>query len=136
VRSISNPSTNMAPIGSSGGPGFGWKSINVWKLGVQWEAMAGLTLRAGINKSDNPIQARDVSFNIIAPGVITTHYTLGATYALTPTMDLTFAYAHAKENKVTGASMFNSMMPAGAPPILETIRMHQNSFGVQVGWKF
>lgn len=136
VSSISNPSTNMAPLGSPGGPGFGWKSINVWKLGVQWEAMSGLTLRAGINKSDNPVQARDVSFNIIAPGVITTHYTLGATYAVSPKMEVTFAYAHAKESKVTGASMFNSMMPAGAPPILETIRMHQNSFGVQVGWKF
>lgn len=132
VPSIANPSTNMAPLGSAGGPGFGWLNANVWKLGAQWEAMPGLTLRAGYNKTDNPVQSRDVSFNIIAPGVVTTHFTLGGTYALSPTMELTVAYAHARENSVTGPSMFNSQMPAGN----ETIRMHQNSLGVQVGWRF
>lgn len=132
VPSIANPSTNMAPLGSAGGPGFGWSNANVWKLGAQWEAMPGLTLRAGYNKTDNPIQSRDVSFNIIAPGVVTTHFTLGGTYALSPTMELTVAYAHARENSVTGPSMFNAQLPAGN----ETIRMHQNSLGVQVGWRF
>lgn len=132
VPSIANPSTNMAPLGSAGGPGFGWSNANVWKLGAQWEAMPGLTLRAGYNRTDNPVHSRDVSFNIIAPGVVTTHFTLGGTYALSPTMELTVAYAHARENSVTGPSMFNAQMPAGN----ETIRMHQNSLGVQVGWRF
>ncbi len=132
VPSIGNPSTNRAPLGSAGGPGFGWSNVDVWKLGVQWQAMPGLTLRAGINKSDNPVQGRDVSFNIIAPGVVTTHYTLGGTYALSPTMELTVAYMHARRNSVSGASMFNAQMPAGT----ETIRMHQNSLGVQVGWRW
>ncbi len=132
VPSIANPSTNMAPLGSAGGPGFGWSNANVWKLGAQWEAMPGLTLRAGYNKTDNPVHSGDVSFNIIAPGVVTTHFTLGGTYALSPTMELTVAYAHARNNSVTGPSMFNAQMPAGN----ETIRMHQNSLGVQVGWRF
>lgn len=132
VPSIANPSNVMAPLGSSGGPGFGWLDVNVWKLGVQWEAMPGLTLRAGYNRTDNPVQSRDVSFNIIAPGVVTTHFTLGGTYALSPTMDLTVAYMHAQNNSVTGASMFNAQMPAGN----ETIRMYQDSLGVQVGWRW
>lgn len=127
VTSIGNPSTNRAPLGSAGGPGFGWSDINVWKLGVQWQATPALTLRAGYNKSDNPIQSRDVSFNIIAPGVITTHVTLGGTYALSPTTELTVAYMHAPKQSVTGQSFM-----AGT----ETIRMSQNSLGMQFGWRF
>lgn len=77
VPSIGNPSTNRAQLGSANGPGFGWKDVGVFKLGVQWQATPKLALRAGYNKSQNPIEGRDVTFNILAPGVITSHVTLG-----------------------------------------------------------
>ncbi len=127
VTSISNPSTNRVPLGFTGGPGFGWSDINVFKVGVQWQAAPALTLRAGLNISDNPIQSRDVSFNIVAPGVTTTHITLGGTYALSPNTELTVAYMHAPKKSVTGQSFL-----AGT----ETIRMSQNSLGIQFGMKF
>jgi long-chain fatty acid transport protein len=127
VTSIGNPSTNRVPLGFAGGPGFGWSDINVFKLGVQWQAMPALTLRAGLNIADNPIQSRDVSFNIVAPGVTTSHITLGGTYAFSPTTELTVAYMHAPKKSVTGPSFL-----AGT----ETIRMSQNSLGFQVGMKF
>lgn len=127
VTSIGNPSTNRVPLGFAGGPGFGWSDINVFKLGVQWQAMPALTLRAGLNIADNPIQSRDVSFNIVAPGVTTSHITLGGTYALSPTTELTVAYMHAPKKSVTGQSFLTGT---------ETIRMSQNSLGFQVGMKF
>jgi long-chain fatty acid transport protein len=129
VASIGNPSGNMAfaPLGAANGPGFGWKDIGVIKLGVQWQATPRLALRAGYNKSQNPIEGRDVTFNILAPGVITTHVTLGGTYALSPSTEMTVAYMHAPRQSVTGASSFGGT---------ETIGMSQNSLGLQVGWKF
>jgi long-chain fatty acid transport protein len=127
VTSISNPSTNRVPLGFAGGPGFGWSDINVFKLGVQWQAAPALTLRVGLNISDNSIQSRDVSFNIVAPGVTTTHITLGGTYALSPNAEFTIAYMHAPKKSVTGQSFL-----AGT----ETIRMSQNSIGLQFGMKF
>lgn len=127
VTSIGNPSTNRVPLGFAGGPGFGWSDINVFKFGVQWQAMPALTLRAGLNIADNPIQSRDVSFNIVAPGVTTSHITLGGTYALSPTTELTVAYMHAPKKSVTGQSFL-----AGS----ETISMSQNSLGFQFGMKF
>jgi long-chain fatty acid transport protein len=135
VPSVGNPSTNMAPLGAAGAPGFGWSDIDIWKLGVQWQATPQLTLRAGVNRGQNPIQPRDVTFNIIAPGVTTTHLTLGGTYALSPSTELTVAYMHAPRKSVSGASMFNALMGPGAGGT-ETIRMSQNSLGVQVGWRF
>jgi long-chain fatty acid transport protein len=87
---------------------------------------------------DNPIKSRDVSFNILAPGVITTHYTLGGTYALSDKTEVTAAYMYAPKSSVSGASMFNSptLMPPGGMGGNETISMSQQSLGVQFGWKF
>jgi len=131
VPSIANPSTNNALLGSASGRGFGWGDVNVTKLGVQWQASTALTMRAGINVGDNPVKSRDVTFNILAPGVVTTHYTLGATYALSPTSEISAAYMLAPSNSVSGSSLFNVLgMPGGN----ETIKMNQQSIGIQFGW--
>ena len=65
-------------------------------------------LRAGYSHNDNPIRAEDVTFNILAPGVIEDHVTLGFTYKTKSGGELTMFYMHAFENSVTGSSLFNS----------------------------
>lgn len=134
VPSIGNPSSNQAPMGSANGPGFGWSDIHVWKLGAQWQANPQLTLRGGLNISQNPVQSRDVSFNIIAPGVSTTHFSLGGTYALSPTAELTATYMYAPKQTVTGSSLFNNFGPGVGGN--ETIYMSQQSLGFQLEWKY
>jgi long-chain fatty acid transport protein len=131
VASVSNPSTNQAPLGSANGPGFGWSDIDVWKIGVQWKANPALTLRAGYNRSENPIQPRDVTFNILAPGVVKDHLTLGFTYALDKDSEITMAYMHAFSNEVQGASFFNAFAPGQGGT--EKIEMYQNSLGIAWG---
>lgn len=128
VKSIGNQMMQGGPLGADNGPGFGWSDLNVFKLGVEWKQSQNLTLRAGYNHTNNPISGANVTFNIIAPGVITDHYTLGATYKLDDKSDLTFAYMYAPKNTVTGTSALS-----GTP---ETIRMSQQSLGIQYGWKF
>jgi long-chain fatty acid transport protein len=131
VASVSNPSGNLLlgrPLGAADGPGFGWSDVNVWKLGVQWQATPKLTLRAGVNVGDNPIKNADVTFNILAPGVITKHYTLGGTYTLSNTSEVSFSYMHAPSNAVSG----NNLLGSG----VDTVRMSQKALGVQFGWKF
>ena len=130
VKSISNSSAQgAAPLGASNGPGFGWSDINVVKLGAQWQATPQLALRAGFNSGGNPIQSRDVTFNILAPGVTTRHYTAGATYALSGTTELSMSYMHAPSNAVSGTSA----LPFGGT---ETIRMSQRALGIQLGWRY
>ena len=131
VASVSNPSTNQAPLGSANGPGFGWSDIDVWKIGVQWKANPALTLRAGYNRSENPIQPRDVTFNILAPGVVKDHITLGFTYALDKDSEITMAYLHSFSNSVEGASFFNAFAPGQGGT--EKIEMYQNSLGIAWG---
>ena len=126
VRSIANPSAGLGgPLGAANGPGFAWKDIDVFKLGVQWAASQKLTLRAGINIGDNPVPSSAASFNTLAPGVITTHYTAGLTYAVSNTMDMTVAYMYAPSNSVSGPNQGGGT---------DTIKMNQQSLGLQFGW--
>ena len=129
VRAVSNPSSPpVAQLGAPNGPGFGWSDINVVKLGVQWQVMPALALRAGFNSGGNPIQGRDVTFNILAPGVTTQHYTFGGTYTLSPGTELTMSYMQAPTQSVTAVS------PGFGGT--ETIRMSQRALGIQMGWRF
>jgi len=137
VPAVGNPSSNPPPLGAANGPGFGWKDVDVFKLGVIWRLSDAWTLRAGYNRGDNPITAADVTFNILAPGVVRTHYTAGFTYALAKDDELTAALMVAPRESVTGPSMFNSPAffgPGGGGN--ETIGMKQTSFGLAWGRKF
>lgn len=138
VNSVGNPS-NQAPCpgaaclgASSASIGFGWDNVNVFKLGVEYAYSKDLTLRAGYNHSDNPIQSRDVTFNILAPGVVKQHLTLGFTRALDSSSEITLAYMHAFSNSVSGPAS-NPYFAVGGT---ETIKMSQNSLGIAWGKKF
>lgn len=135
VPSVGNASNSAGALGTATGKGFGWGDVGVVKLGVQWQATGALTMRAGLNVSDNPVKSRDVTFNVLAPGVVTTHYTLGGTYAISKETEVTFAYMYAPSNSVSGTSMYDGMLGAGQGGT-ETIKMSQQSFGIQYGWKF
>ncbi len=136
VAAVNNPSTNQAPLGAANGPGFGWQDIDVYKLGVAWDMSPALTLRAGYNKGDNPITSRDVSFNILAPGVMTTHYTAGFTFGFDKQNEITGMLMIAPRQTVTGASFLNGFAPPGSSGGSETIGMKQTSFGLAWGRKF
>lgn len=134
VNSVGNAAANSlggSPLlGTDGGSGFGWDDVNVWKLGVEYKYDPKLTLRAGYSHSDNPISgggAGEVMFNILAPAVIKDHVTLGFTYTLASGNELTMSYMHAFKNDVSGSDPFFSGT--------DTIKMYQNSLGIQYSWK-
>jgi long-chain fatty acid transport protein len=135
VPSIANPSSNQAQFGANNGPGFGWQTIDVFKFGVEYRLDPSWTLRAGYNRSDNPITSADVTPNIIAPGVVQDHLTLGFTYTMADKSTITVAYMHAFENSVSGSSFFNAVLGPGAGGN-EKISMYENSLGIAWGKQF
>jgi long-chain fatty acid transport protein len=137
VASVGNPVTNLLVLGnllgSTNGPGFGYANIDVWKLGMEYKYSPKLTLRAGYSHNDNPISGSDtgeVLLNILAPAVIEDHATLGFTYTLASGNEVTMSYMHAFENEVSAAR-------PGAPfgTNVDTIKMYQDSLGIQYSWK-
>ncbi len=134
VKSVSNPSTSGGTtiantLGGSNGRGFGWGDVDVWKIGVEYKHSDRLTIRAGIDRTDNPITGRDVTFNILAPGVVQNHYSVGFTLATDKNSELTGAYTYVAEKKVSGSSLFDNWLGAGGGGT-EEIKMHQNIIGL------
>lgn len=139
VPAVGNPMDCLftgCQLGGANGAGFGWRDTTVYKIGVSYEWSPSLTLRAGFVTLDQPIPSNQTLFNILAPGVVENHLTLGATWQLSPQSELTVAYMHAFENEVKGSGS----IPPGPPPGFgggeANLRMSQNSLGVAWGWKY
>lgn len=122
-------------LGTNQGPGFGWRDVTAVKLGVSYAYSDTLTLRAGYDHSSQPIRKGETLFNILAPGVVQDHATLGATWTLPNKSELSFFYAHAFDETVNGSGS----IPPGPPPGgfgggEADLSMHQNSLGIAYGW--
>ena len=134
VNSIANASLVPFPLGSDSGPGFGWSDVDVWKFGVEYKHNPAWTYRAGYNHGDNPISSSDVTFNILAPGVVQDHVTLGFTNTLQSGDEWSMSFMYAFNEEVSGASIL-PVFQGGSPAGTETIEMYQWSLGVQYSWK-
>ncbi len=118
IASIANPSTNIynctqtatggvgpGCLGADGGAGFGWKDVDIFKIGAEMEVSDTLTLRAGYSYNTNPIGSRDVMFNVIAPGVVQHHFTAGAKMKVTENLDLELSGMYVPSNSVRGTEL-------------------------------
>jgi len=119
-------------MGATNGPGFGWQNTTVYKLGVTYALSPAVTLRAGYVTLDQPIPQSQTFFNILAPGVVEDHLTLGATWKMGSNGELTLMYMHAFENTVNGSSSIPAAFGGGEA----NLRMSQDSLGIAYGWKY
>lgn len=125
VKSIANPATNTAPLGADNGSGFGWKDMTVIKLGASHQYDGGVAVRAGFSTGKQPIPDNQTFFNILAPGVVENHLTLGATWTLANNGEVTVGYMHAFKKTVTGTGSTTGI----------NLNMSEDSLGVAYGWK-
>ena len=69
----------VACLGGGNGAGFGWDDMTTYKLGFEWQTDENNTWRFGYSYGEQPIRTADVLFNILAPGVMEQHLTVGWT---------------------------------------------------------
>lgn len=135
VPSIANPSTPLLPgsLGTDNGPGFGWHDVDIFKVGAEWRISPIWTLRAGYAHNTNPIKAPDVTFNILAPGVVTDHFSGGFSYKMSPAATIDFGATFVPEHSVSGIEM----TPGGPNPGRTiTLSMHQFQFTLGLTYQF
>lgn len=135
VASVGAPSMPVAPLGAPNGPGFGWRDVTVVKVGLAYQVRPSLVVRGGFSRGTNPVQPQDVTFNILAPGVVRDHITLGFTQSLGAGDELTGSLMVAPRQSTTGPSLFNAVMGPGAGGT-ETVSMRQWSVGVAWARRF
>lgn len=130
IPAIANSSAGLGavPLGSSGGPGFGWKDVDVVAIAAAWKATQDLTLRAGYSHNTNPVRSEDAFFNIFAPGIVTDHLSTGFSYQLTKNSGLDFAFAYVPRATLTGPEL----AIAGA----QTIKLSMEQYEVSLGYNY
>jgi long-chain fatty acid transport protein len=121
----------LCQLGASNGPGFGWRNMTAYKLGVSYEMSRSLTVRAGFATGKQPIPNQYTLLNTIFPAVIQDHLTLGATWSFATT-EVTAGYMHAFRKNVNGS---NSIPPVPFGGGEANLRMHQDALGVAFAWK-
>lgn len=139
IDAVGNPIASLlqgVPLGVPGGPGFGWRDVTVLKLGVSHQFSPHLELRAGYSHSQQPVPSSQTLFNILAPGVVQSHYTVGATWTLADGSEVSGFLGYAPGKTVRG----NGSIPPGNPPGgfgggHANVRLKEAMLGVAYAWK-
>lgn len=134
VKSVGNPIAPLFagnPFGAANGPGFGWRDVTVVKVGGSYDVRPQLTLRAGYSHVAQPIPASQTFLNILAPGVVRDHLSVGATWKRGGNGELSLSYTHAFARTVKGSSSIPSGFGGGEADI----HLNENILGVAYGWK-
>lgn len=132
VPAVGNPLAINLPFGSQNGPGFGWRDVDVFKVGAVYRASSTLTVRAGYGRSDNPVPASQTFLNLLAPGVVTDHFTAGGTVMLKDGLELTGYVMHAPRNDVRGAGSIPASFGGGEA----SIHLAETAAGLSLGFVF
>lgn len=134
IAAVGNPIDVLfsgKPFGSADGPGFGWRDVTTLKLGASYQYRDDLVLRAGFQTLRQPIPENQTLLNILAPGVVEQHMTLGATWTLANNNELTLAYMHAFKKEVNGSGSIPLSFGGGEA----NLHMYEDSIGIAYGIK-
>ncbi len=115
-------------LGSPTGPGFGWEDMTVIKAGIQWGS-ADWTWRFGYSTTDQPIGSTEVLFNMLAPGVVEDHITVGFTREMSSNRAFSVSLMHAPSVSVSGPN------PLEAPGA-QTIEVTMDQWDLEVGFSW
>ncbi|MFT4248838.1 MAG: outer membrane protein transport protein [Pseudomonas sp.] len=135
VRAIANPLASLlqgVPLGADDGAGFGWRDVTVYKLGGAYALSERLTIRAGASHASQPVPSSQTFFNILAPGVVQTHLTLGATWTTPGGNEISAYYTHAPARRVSGSGSIPAAFGGGEAGI----ELSENLLGIGFAWIF
>ena len=120
-------------LGADNGGGFGWDDMTVFKVGARWEVGEDWTWRFGYSYGEQPIDKDQMSFNILAPAVVESHFTAGFTLERTPGRQFNMALMYAPENSQTGPQNFD-----GPPDLAQDVKwkMYQWEIEASYSWRF
>jgi long-chain fatty acid transport protein len=137
IPSIAHPMASPMPAGSLGlsnGSGFDWHDIDVVKVGAEWRATPVWTFRVGYAHNSSPIKSTGVTFNIIAPGVVTDHITGGFAYKVNTNSTLEFAAAYVPSHSVSGPEL--NPNPPGGPIAGSNIEFEMHQWQFTLGYTY
>lgn len=131
------PYSGAGSLGTDAGWGFGWEDTTVYKLGVNHEVNNQWTIRGGLNYGSETIDPDQNLFNILAPGIVQRHVTVGFTYMPTQYNEISMTFLHAlREEQDHTFTATPAMGPFAGANYAAEIGMDQNAIEISYGMKF
>ncbi|MFA7429453.1 MAG: outer membrane protein transport protein, partial [Rhodospirillaceae bacterium] len=116
-------------LGTDNGCGFGWKDMDVWRIGLEWQTTDKLALRTGYSVNSGFTEPQEVGFNILAPATIKQHASVGFSYAVNDRWGVSGAYTRGFSESLSGNSA-----TLGGTAVNLRMDQHIGSIGVSYRW--
>jgi long-chain fatty acid transport protein len=101
--------------------GLGWRSIFSVAMGGQYQATDDLSLRLGYVWNQNPVPDQNTLFNVISPNILMHTISCGLSYRIASNWDVSLAYLHAFENKISGPLFFPGVGPLAGTSVTSRV---------------
>jgi long-chain fatty acid transport protein len=125
---VFNPSGSLEYcLGGNKGPGFGWEDMTVYKLGAAWDVTDDWTVRFGYSTTDQPIPKDQMTFNILAPGVMEDHWTVGFTKDRPGGNQWSLSFMYAPEISIRGPQNFD---------LRQSVELSMKQYELEIGYSW
>lgn len=114
------------------GPGYGWRSQPIYRIGVEYAALNCLSLRAGYIYGRELIQSAETQPNAWLMNIVNSYATVGATWAVNSCNEITFFYSHGFEKRVKGKNSITDSQGRGNISLKES----KDILGISWGWMY
>jgi long-chain fatty acid transport protein len=127
--------------GSPGGPGSGWRNVEVFKLGVRYQVTPAIRVSAGASANSRVYAEADTTHNITSPSTFRRHYTWGAGYTTTDGAEWSVYFGRSTRVSTTGPSGLGSAVVSqitGTPTVAgqESLATSNEIFGIQLSIRY
>lgn len=134
IKALSNSTLNseggLNPLGSSDGPGFGFRNQLYYRVGVEYQLDQCWTLRAGYRWVRVPFKKADTAVNLLTCDTVESFFTCGATWNYDACTEFSGLFAYGFEKSVSGV----------IPPQLNggniTVKESKFAVALSAGYKF
>lgn len=128
-------------LGSDYGPGFGWRDVTIYKLGLSYELSPQLKVLAGFSYTRQPIPRSQTLLNILAPAILEEHYTAGFIYAHSPSVSIGAYYFYGPRVTVHGRNSIPFAVDNPLPPQSfgggeADLTAHGQTAGISITWRY
>lgn len=126
VRPLANPFPGNFVLGSADGPGGGWGSQHVVKIGAEYKLSDQWTIRGGASASNEVWDSKDNALNYYTPATPRYHLAAGATYRSGNNTEWTVAWNRAIAQEQDGEGMSTGT----------DLKTQIDTFALTFGWTF
>lgn len=123
-------------LGTSSGPGFGFRNQLYYRVGLEYELNPCWTLRAGYRWVRTPFRNSQTAVNLLTDDAVESFFTCGATWNYDECNEISGLFAYGFDHSVTGHDAIPLALDTTPPVILGggDVKLKERKFAVGLSW--